>query len=88
MTSLVHRSSRGDTVIGDIRHFPSQKYLLGYAGLGASVHASGETSRYGDITKQGRRDLRARMIESAWIAVIHDALETGFSSFIQAHRQT
>lgn len=30
--------------IGDITRFPSAKQLVGYAGLGASVHASGQTS--------------------------------------------
>jgi transposase len=29
--------------IGDITRFPSAKKLVGYAGLGASVHDSGET---------------------------------------------
>jgi|GEM_PF-805070 len=33
--------------IGDITRFPSAKKLVGYAGLGASVHASGETYRTG-----------------------------------------
>jgi transposase len=55
--------------IGDITRFPSSKKLVGYSGLGARVHFSGRTRRTGGITKQGRRELRAVMVESAWVAV-------------------
>jgi len=55
--------------IGEIERFPSAKKLVGYAGLGARVHASGQTHYTGGITKQGRRDLRSVMIEAAWVAV-------------------
>ena len=58
--------------IGDIARFPHAPQLVGYAGLGARVHDSAETHRGGGITKQGRRDLRAAMVESAWVAVIHN----------------
>jgi transposase len=57
--------------IGDITRFPSAKHLVGYAGLGASVHDSGETHRGGRITKEGRSDLRGVMVEAAWVAVEH-----------------
>lgn len=57
------------SAIGDIDRFPSAKQLVGYAGLGASVHSSGKTHRTGQITKQGRREMRAALIESAWVAV-------------------
>lgn len=59
--------------IGDITRFPSAKKLVGYAGLGASVHASGETHRTGGITKSGRKDLRWIMVEAARIAVLYHA---------------
>jgi transposase len=59
--------------IGDITRFPSAKHLVGYAGLGASVHESGETHRGGHITKEGRSDLRGVMVEAAWVAVEHHA---------------
>jgi len=55
--------------IGDIARFPSSKQLVGYSGLGARVHFSGRTQHTGGITKQGRRELRAVMVESAWAAV-------------------
>ena len=57
--------------IGDITRFPSAKKLVGYSGLGASVHASGQTHHTGPITKQGRRELRTVLVEAAWSAVDH-----------------
>jgi len=58
--------------IGDIRRFPSAKKLVGYAGLGARVHAPGQTHRSGGITKEGRRDLRSVLVEGSWSAVRFD----------------
>jgi len=55
--------------IGDITRFAAAKKLVGYAGLGAGVHASGKTHRDKGITKQGRRDLRFVMVEAARVAV-------------------
>jgi transposase len=54
--------------IGDIRRFPTPKHLVGYAGLGGRVHDSGLTHRPGGITKAGRRDIRAPMVEAAHTA--------------------
>jgi transposase len=54
--------------IGDISRFSKAKNLVGYAGLGARVHDSGQTHRTGHITKAGRRDIRAAMIEVAHTA--------------------
>ena len=58
--------------IGDISRFPTAKKLVGYAGLGARIHASGETHYTGGITKQGRKELRAVLVEAAWVAVRYD----------------
>jgi len=55
--------------IGDVTRFGAAKQLVGYAGLGADVHASGKTHRDKGITKQGRRDLRLVLIEAARTAV-------------------
>jgi transposase len=60
------------SALGDISRFESPKKAVGYSGLGASVHASGETFRQGRITKAGRRDLRTALIEAAWAAVNSD----------------
>lgn len=67
MTGLVILSA-----IGDINRFPSAKKLVGYAGLGSRVHASGQSYYTGSITKQGRKELRHTMIEAAWVAVRFD----------------
>jgi hypothetical protein len=57
------------SAIGDIRRFPDEDHLVGYAGLGASVHASGEKRTSGHITKHGRRDLRRALVNAANHAV-------------------
>lgn len=54
--------------IGDIARFPTAKHLVGYTGLGTRVHDSGLTHRSGQITKAGRRDIRAAMVEAAHTA--------------------
>ena len=59
--------------IGDIGRFATSKRLVGYAGLGASVHASGKVRYSGHSTKEGRGELRATMVEVAWRAVQHHA---------------
>jgi len=54
--------------IGDISRFSHPKKLVGYAGLGASIHASGDKLRTGRITKTGRKELRWILVEAAWRA--------------------
>ncbi len=61
------------SAIGDISRFPSAKKLVGYAGLGASVHDSGQSRHTGHITKQGRKEIRHTLVEVAWAAVEHYA---------------
>lgn len=57
------------SAIGEITRFPTAKELVGYSGLGASIHASGQTERTGAITKEGRREMRTALVEAAWAAV-------------------
>ena len=57
------------SAIGDISRFENAKKLVGYAGLGAGVHASGKTFKEKRITKKGRKELRWAMVEAAWRAV-------------------
>jgi transposase len=61
------------SAIGDISRFPSAKKLVGYAGLGAAVHDSGQSRHTGHITKQGRKEIRHTLVEVAWAAVEHYA---------------
>lgn len=55
--------------IGDISRFPNAKKLVGYAGLGTSVHDSGMSHTHGRITRAGRKDLRYAMVNAANNAV-------------------
>ncbi|NJM39407.1 MAG: IS110 family transposase [Anaerolineae bacterium] len=55
--------------IGDIARFKNPTKLVGYAGLGAKVTASGGKSVGGRITKAGRKDLRHVMVEAASHAI-------------------
>lgn len=48
-----------------IRRFSSGKQVASYAGLTPSVYASGNTVRYGRLTKRGSKSLRTIMIEIA-----------------------
>jgi transposase len=54
--------------IGTITRFEDAKHLVGYAGLGARVHDSGQTTHTGRITKSGRKDLRTALVEAAQTA--------------------
>jgi transposase len=54
------------SAIGDIQRFESPKKLVGYSGLGAGVHDSGQTHRGKGITKMGRKELRWALVEAAW----------------------
>jgi transposase len=58
--------------VGDVSRFSHAKKLVGYAGLGAGVHASGEKHQDKSITKAGRRELRWALVEAAWGAVRSD----------------
>lgn len=57
------------SAVGDIHRFESADKLVGYAGLGAGVHDSGQEHIEKRITKSGRRELRWAMVEAAWRAV-------------------
>jgi len=57
------------SAIGDIRRFESPKKLVGYAGLGAGVHDSGQKHREKGITKSGRKELRWALVEASWQAI-------------------
>ncbi len=58
--------------MGDVRRFPSGDKLASFTGLVPKVHQSGETLKFGHITKQGSSHLRHAMIQSANVAVQHD----------------
>jgi transposase len=57
--------------IGDSTRVACAKQRVGYSGVGARVHAAGQTSHTGPITTQGRRELRTVLVEAACSAVTH-----------------
>jgi len=57
------------SAIGDIHRFESADKLVGYSGLGAGVHDSGQEHIDKRITKSGRKELRWALVEAAWRAV-------------------
>jgi transposase len=57
------------SAMGDITRFPDSKKAASYTGLVPRVHASGETSYNGRITKAGRKELRHALVQAAWVAI-------------------
>jgi transposase len=57
------------SAIGDVTRFAHAKELVGYSGLGAGVHDSGQTHHTGHITKEGRKELRTVLVEAMWRTV-------------------
>ena len=55
------------SAIGDVTRFSHPKQLVGYAGLGAGVHDSGQKHQDKSITKEGRRELCWALVEAAWV---------------------
>ena len=65
--------------VGDFGRFKSAEALASYAGLVPSQRSSGQSVRFGHITKQGSRLLRSVMVEAALrIRTNHDAQLTDF----------
>jgi len=51
--------------VGDFKRFPSPATLISYAGIYPKERSSGDTKRYGSISKAGSRVLRYSIIEAA-----------------------
>ena len=58
--------------IGDIQRFESPKHLASYSGLTPGLEQSGTKNRGKGITKEGRRELRWALVETAQRAVKSD----------------
>ena len=52
--------------LGQVSRFHEARQLMGYSGIVASEHSSGERTRRGGITKTGNAHLRRVVIEAAW----------------------
>ncbi len=55
------------TVLDDPSRFSSGRAVSAYAGLVPRQHQSGTIDRQGRITKRGPRELRAALVEVAWV---------------------
>jgi len=58
--------------LGDMSHFSNENKLFSYIGLTPSEYSSGEHTRQGHITRQGKAILRKVLVQSAWVAIRHD----------------
>jgi transposase len=63
--------------LGSLSRFESPRQLMGYSGLVASEHSSGNRVQRGSITKAGNAHLRRVVVEAAW-AYQHRPNVTGF----------
>jgi transposase len=52
--------------LGSLSRFESPRQLMGYSGLVASEHSSGNRIQRGSITKTGNAHLRRVVVEAAW----------------------
>jgi transposase len=52
--------------LGDVSRFTGARQLMGYSGIVAGEHSSGESIRRGSITKTGNAHLRRVVVEAAW----------------------
>jgi len=58
--------------LGDLSQFKNERTLASYIGFTPSEHSSGEHTRQGHITKQGKPILRKILVQAAWVAIRHD----------------
>jgi transposase len=63
--------------LGSLSRFESPRQLMGYSGLVAREHSSGNRIQRGSITKTGNAHLRRVLVEAAW-AYQHRPNVTGF----------
>jgi len=63
--------------LGSLTRFANPRQLMGYSGLVASEHSSGNKVHRGPITKTGNAHLRRVLVESAW-SYHHRPNVTGF----------
>ncbi len=63
--------------LGSLSRFESPRQLMGYSGLVASEHSSGNRIQGGSITKTGNAHLRRVLVEAAW-AYQHRPNVSGF----------
>jgi transposase len=58
--------------LSDMQQFSNEKQLFSYLGFTPTEYSSGEHTRQGHMSRQGRGALRHIFIESAWVAIKKD----------------
>jgi transposase len=72
--------------LGDMQQFLNEKQLFSYLGFTPVEYSSGEHTRQGHISRQGRSALRHILVEAAWRAVRHDPALMGIYLRVAARR--
>jgi transposase len=57
---------------GDVSRFKRKEEFAAFLGLIPSDYSTGDNEHLGHITKQGNRQVRAWLVECAWVAIRHD----------------
>lgn len=58
--------------LGDLQQFKNERELSSYIGFTPSEHSSGEHTRQGHITKQGKPIVRKILVQASWVAIRYD----------------
>jgi transposase len=58
--------------LGDMSQFSSEGQLFSYTGLTPGEYSSGEHTRRGHISRQGKPILRSTLVQCSWVAIKHD----------------
>lgn len=58
--------------LGDLQQFKNERQLSSYIGFTPSEHSSGEHTKQGHITKQGKPIIRKILVQAAWVAIRYD----------------
>ena len=53
-------------------HFSSERDLFSFTGLTPREHSSGEHTRKGHISRQGKPILRKTLVQCSWVAISYD----------------
>lgn len=58
--------------LGDLQQFKNERQLFSFIGLTPCEHSSGEHTRQGHITKQGKPIIRKILVQAFWVAIRYD----------------
>ena len=77
----IYRSAKGvgptasrilSNELGDMSHFSSERDLFSFTGLTPREHSSGEHTRKGHISRQGKPILRKTLVQCSWVTIRYD----------------